>query len=508
MKYNFKIKHGPKKAKSFFGFSPKRAKSNTNDAFQALDDEEMRSATGLGDAVDDNKIGDVIRSPSGLSLDSLQNQNSSNASEKSPLLLELCDSGTYYDARSTSKVSFSNKDIVNQISFEKKYDGDDDDLSYERKEEEGFKFNDKMLHPLRGKHSIFYTEKKVVRYNDSDHLHVMTQMYGSVWGHVFPFCLINVAWCFLIDYLNDHNIIKLQIPSTGHSFMSILVAFLVVARVQITYGRFMEARAYLGGCFKSCRELMHCVAVLTSTTETPEAKLWRKSVAVQIVTLLRVTVAAIEFYSHGEDPLNTVPKECLPEDISKVKEFLNRSAHFQRTSTDEALRAPLILASSLRKLLLEPRHKKLLRTDLVVPEELKLLSYVSDFCTNFQGLSKLITTPFPFPLVQMSRTILFFWVFTLPMALITDKAEMVQVAVIIFFVTYGFLGLEYVSIELDDPFGEDPNDFNTSGMAQAVYEDMYLILLKFDGIEYANMLSEEMSKETNKDVPEASDNNV
>lgn len=27
------------------------------------------------------------------------------------------------------------------------------------------------------------------------------------------------------------------------------------------------------------------------------------------------------------------------------------------------------------------------------------------------------------------------------------------------FITYGFIGLEYVSMELDDPYGNDPNDF-------------------------------------------------
>ena len=32
-----------------------------------------------------------------------------------------------------------------------------------------------------------------------------------------------------------------------------------------------------------------------------------------------------------------------------------------------------------------------------------------------------------------------------------------QISIIVFFVTYAFLGLEYVSIELDDPFGNDPN---------------------------------------------------
>jgi hypothetical protein len=31
--------------------------------------------------------------------------------------------------------------------------------------------------------------------------------------------------------------------------------------------------------------------------------------------------------------------------------------------------------------------------------------------------------------------------------------------------TYGFMGLETVSIELDNPFGDDDNDFDNLGMA-------------------------------------------
>lgn len=76
--------------------------------------------------------------------------------------------------------------------------------------------------------------------------------------------------------------------------MSILVAFLVVVRVQITYGRFMEARGYLGGIFKSFRELIHTVAVLTDHSQNQLAKKWRQSVALQILVTLRVSVAALE----------------------------------------------------------------------------------------------------------------------------------------------------------------------------------------------------------------------
>ena len=66
---------------------------------------------------------------------------------------------------------------------------------------------------------------------------------------------------------------------------------------------------------------------------------------------------------------------------------------------------------------------------------------------------KLVTTPFPFPLVQMTRTFLAVWVFTLPCALSDDIETLVPLIFIVFFITYGFIGLELVSIELDDPFG-------------------------------------------------------
>jgi len=78
---------------------------------------------------------------------------------------------------------------------------------------------------------------------------------------------------------------------------------------------------------------------------------------------------------------------------------------------------------------------------------------------------KVVTTPFPFPLVQMTRTFLFLWVFTLPFALTYDIGQFPALLMIVFFVTYGFIGLEFVSIELDDPFGVDDNDFDVEGLA-------------------------------------------
>mmetsp|Transcript_47720 Transcript_47720/g.144299 ORF Transcript_47720/g.144299 Transcript_47720/m.144299 type:complete len:88 (-) Transcript_47720:313-576(-) len=39
----------------------------------------------------------------------------------------------------------------------------------------------------------------------------------------------------------------------------------------------------------------------------------------------------------------------------------------------------------------------------------------------------------------------------------------------------------YVTMDLQDPFGDDPTDFDDLGMAQIVFEDIYITLYKVDG---------------------------
>ena len=74
-------------------------------------------------------------------------------------------------------------------------------------------------------------------------------------------------------------------------------------------------------------------------------------------------------------------------------------------------------------------------------------------CFFIESTLKLVTTQLPFPLVQMGRTFLLFYIFTLPFALLSDISSPYVHLLVIFFVTYGFVGLEIVAVELDDPFG-------------------------------------------------------
>lgn len=56
------------------------------------------------------------------------------------------------------------------------------------------------------------------------------------------------------------------------------------------------------------------------------------------------------------------------------------------------------------------------------------------------------------------------------------------------FYVLSFSGLEYVSVELDDPYGDDPNDFPGQRWSEMVFEDIYISIYKTDGYDSALQL--------------------
>ena len=66
----------------------------------------------------------------------------------------------------------------------------------------------------------------------------------------------------------------------------------------------------------------------------------------------------------------------------------------------------------------------------------------------------------------MGRTFVFVGAFTLPLAVVGQISNIFTACFALFLITYGFIGIELVSIELDDPFGDDPNDLDVMVMAQ------------------------------------------
>jgi hypothetical protein len=210
-------------------------------------------------------------------------------------------------------------------------------------------------------------------------------MWGSIWPQVFPYCIINV--CFMIALtmvdrrLNkDHN--NIEVSTQGHTFVSLVVAFLLVSRVNIALGRYNEARNALGAMYKESRELIQNACVFSSHATDLAAKEWRQEVAYRCLILLRTAMAVIDY------PTTEVPAWDVPElsgfeldDIKKnvfISPELRRYAHRERTEWEETMRVPIRIAYLLRKSV----HSQFSRVQapIQISQENKLLASIGKCC--------------------------------------------------------------------------------------------------------------------------------
>lgn len=351
-----------------------------------------------------------------------------------------------------------------------------------------------------------------VSYTPQDHVSIIFRMYGSAFPQVFPFCFGNILWTLVVYTLKEYKIIDLTFHSSiGHSFMGLLVSFLVVSRSQMSHLRFMEFRRHLATTYRSCRELVQFATIYTDAIQTEEAKQWRLDVSYRTILMLRVTMDALlwssterekweeEYFQYTEQQDDDVENNVNNNNDTRRQRFHKKrkkktqilSEHFfwfrslthgRRSRIDENFRAPISFQHVLRQVIM--RHPAYLGYKMPVNEYRDLLNFVTIFSEAFHGFRVLVFTPYPFPLVQMTRSFLLFWVYSLPLVLLKEY-RLLSSLVVVSLVTFGFIGVEYVAMALDDPFGDETNDVDEHGMALLVYEDIYMALYRTDGPEAA-----------------------
>mmetsp|Transcript_10926 Transcript_10926/g.16378 ORF Transcript_10926/g.16378 Transcript_10926/m.16378 type:complete len:313 (-) Transcript_10926:234-1172(-) len=281
-------------------------------------------------------------------------------------------------------------------------------------------------------------------YDSKNHFKVIFSITGTVWPSVLPLCLINVAITLAVYLLRDYDVVDLTFADDGHKILATMVAFLVVSRVSAAYNRFWEARTLLSKALQQCRQLSIHASAFSREDKNEKADKWRMMISKRTIKLLKKTMSVLE------DPEKTV-------------ELLHNT---RRQDEDSLKDDPMELVAYVHAAI--TLQKKYLSEPLIIHKELKLHQYASEFTNYYHELAKFSATPYPFPTAQMTRIFLFVWMFSLPFALVHVSEEPYSIVLIIFFITYGFFGLEFVSIELDDPFGDDPNDLEMDALSKVI----------------------------------------
>jgi len=301
-------------------------------------------------------------------------------------------------------------------------------------------------------------------YNTSDHAHVVFNLHGSVWPRVLPFCLLNILITIFIYNLPHYVDVDITFDGgLAYQFISVLVSFFTISRLSTTYDRFWEARGYLGIVQTECSLLAARAALFTAHDPSDRADAWRITLK---NTLKRFIDEALFMIQDGNAALLFNVIDCdntEAHDHDLEHQGLKKSDHLLGSLRNIAERRDVMACAmdvDATILTFGDHVEKGGGSGNLIDE---LLGRSAAIVDAYFKLIKFSTTPVPFVMTQMGRTLLLAWVFTLPAAVLNSHpTEPYESLFLIFLVTYGFVGLTLVEIELHDPLGNDDNDLETA----------------------------------------------
>lgn len=317
-----------------------------------------------------------------------------------------------------------------------------------------------------------------------------------------PYCVANTLLTLLLLYLLSIGI-DLTVSEWGHEFMSVLASFLLITKFNLTLGVYYEMQSNLLKIGRATRQIAMLACCLTKQQQNQkEAAVWRSEVAFRALVLLSATSTMLTKVNDLDaweapgvsieelGPLVLLDPESTntsyeKHELSQIPRHINPRQYEAGHSlpSDLNLRVPTVLAHQLCQAITSFPQLDSMQVK-------QLTDQVELFLEGFHGIRVYLNIPLPFSMIQMARIFLVLYVFTMPFAILSADLKLAdaQVVLLVFIMTYGFMGLEIVSTNLDDPFGSDPSDLPVIEQMKELMEDVMLMISQVDGLDAAMRL--------------------
>ncbi|VEU40908.1 unnamed protein product [Pseudo-nitzschia multistriata] len=307
---------------------------------------------------------------------------------------------------------------------------------------------------------------------------VIFRLEGNIMFAVLPLCVINCLLLALVSYSREK--FRLGFSPNGHGLLTLLVSFLVVSKVNLAYDRYRAVREYAGRGSTLLRELIQMAMAISiahsnnnieNSEREKELRQWRLECVEKVKELLNSSVCVLQDRSLAKHfAYNKPVTKSGPSILTSSSSYDSRTVDLNGGSRDEdaetMLLDPLLQIQSLR---LHLYCTPAMGFELL--ERVHLTNKLQEYATCYTSLLTLASTQLPFPLVQMGRAFLLIWTFSMPLVLLEGPfSDMWSAQTFLFFLTYGFIGLELVSIKLSDPFGSGRDDVPISGIRDAAIQ--------------------------------------
>mmetsp|Transcript_42242 Transcript_42242/g.106409 ORF Transcript_42242/g.106409 Transcript_42242/m.106409 type:complete len:619 (-) Transcript_42242:750-2606(-) len=294
--------------------------------------------------------------------------------------------------------------------------------------------------------------------------------YRAAWFAI-PGCAINVVMLTIDPYLpsfrDDAGIFDLHQSVIWGATTAVLLTMLGF-RTRMGYSRFWEGTGLLhqmkGEWFDT---ISNCVTFsISAKLKNPEKVIKFRHTIVRLMSLCHAS--ALEEISGMDSELETIDTRGL--DYSTL-------LHLKNCVEVHGFNKVEVLLHLIQSLITKAHEEGVLS----VPPP--ILSRVFQTCSrgyvNLLNTKKITDTKFPFPYVQLITLLLLLHTVFVPMVVSALVQSNVMALIITFMALFGMHAINFIAIELEDPFGTDDNDLPLEHF-QTEMNSCLLMLLHYD----------------------------
>lgn len=253
-----------------------------------------------------------------------------------------------------------------------------------------------------------------------------------------------VGWAVLVIDLHHRGYLTMEVvPGTAHTLVGVALGLLLVFRTNSSYDRFWEGRRQWGSIVNESRNLARASRVYFGESDPT-----------RFAEIVRWTIAfsySCMYSLRHQTGLGSIAQQLPQEEVEAVL----ASRH-----------VPLAIAGRITSRLVEARDQGLV-SDYVMIDLDQNVQLLIDYLGACERIHK---TPMPFAYAVHLRRSLILYCVTLPFALVQDYGWWAIVAVVM--ITYTFFGIEEIGVEIEDPFGSDPNDLPLERICETIENNL------------------------------------
>eukprot|EP00927_Polykrikos_kofoidii_P071890 TRINITY_DN6808_c1_g1_i1.p1 TRINITY_DN6808_c1_g1~~TRINITY_DN6808_c1_g1_i1.p1 ORF type:complete len:648 (-),score=75.50 TRINITY_DN6808_c1_g1_i1:83-2026(-) len=311
------------------------------------------------------------------------------------------------------------------------------------------------------------------------HLGFIFSLEGSTIPKAFlfslPAALMSFAWRLLFDYYPTSATLRpfMNIDSTlAWSGLVLVLSMMLGFRTNKAYARFWEGTTLVqqmrAEWFEACNNL---TAFSNFTVvKNPGDRMVKERVVRFQYTLIRLVslmhAAALRQVTGGDgeefdvldvqglddESMDYLSVECAIHEINRVEVLL----HWVQVLITEGIATGV----------------------LVVPPPILTRSYqtLSRGMVNLHNVRKLADVPFPFPLSQLIIVLLLFQTALTPILVAAVIKSLVGAPIVTFLPLFGMWSVTFISGELEQPFGQDPNDLPLTELQFEMNNSLLMLL--------------------------------